>query len=101
MLKAIIFDCDGVIANTEPIHLAGFTLVLAENGITLTKDDYLAHYLALDDRGCFTQAFAAHGSSLSQDQLAELIKQKAEYVERAMRTELSLLPGIAEFIRAA
>ena len=101
MLKAIIFDCDGVIANTEPIHLAGFTDVLAEHGFSLTKDDYLAHYLALDDRGCFTQAFAAHGSSLSEDQLRELIRRKAEYVRRAMRTDLTLLPGVTEFVRTA
>ena len=101
MLKAIIFDCDGVIANTEPIHLAGFTEVLAEHGIALTKDDYLAHYLALDDRGCFTKSFAAHGSPLSQDQLQELIRRKAEYVRRAMRTDLTLLPGITEFVQAA
>ena len=101
MLKAMIFDCDGVIADTEPIHLAGFTHVLAEEGITLTRDAYFAHYLALDDRGCFTQAFAARGSSLSHDQLTELIRRKAGYVEHAMRTDLSLLPGVADFIKAA
>lgn len=101
MLKAIIFDCDGVIADTEPIHLAAFAQVLAEEGIALTKDDYFAHYLALDDRGCFIRAFGERGSSLSQDQLAGLIRRKAGYVERAMRTGLTLLPGAADFIRAA
>jgi beta-phosphoglucomutase-like phosphatase (HAD superfamily) len=102
MLKAIIFDCDGVIADTEPIHLAGFKRVLAEEGLPLSDEDYFAHYLALDDRGCFTKAFAERGSSsLSLDRLAELIRRKAGYVELAMRTELTLLPGAAEFIRAA
>ena len=101
MLKAIIFDCDGVIADTEPIHLAGFRRVLAEEGVTLTDEDYFAHYLALDDRGCFTRVFAEHRSSLAQDYLKELIGRKAGYVEEAMKTELTLLPGVAEFIHMA
>lgn len=101
MLKAIIFDCDGVIADTEPIHLAAFGRVLAEEGITLTEDDYLAHYLALDDRGCFNRAFAERGAALSQDQMNELIRRKAGHVERGMQTGLTLLPGAAEFIHKA
>lgn len=101
MLKAIIFDCDGVIADTEPIHMAAFGRVLAEEGIALTKEDYFAHYLALDDRGCFTRAFAGRGPALTQDQLTELIRLKARYVEQAMQASLQLLPGAAEFIRRA
>ncbi len=101
MLKAIIFDCDGVIADTEPIHLACFRRVLAEEGITLTDDDYFAHYLALDDRGCFSKAFAQNRASMSPDKLTELITRKAGYVEHAMRTGLTLLSGAAEFIHRA
>lgn len=101
MLKAIIFDCDGVIADTEPIHMAAFGRVLAEEGITLTEADYFAHYLALDDRGCFTRAFAERGALLTQDQLNELIGRKAGYVGHAMQASLQLLPGAAEFIRRA
>jgi len=101
MLKAIIFDCDGVIADTEPIHMAAFGRVLAEEGITLTEDDYFAHYLALDDRGCFTKALDAAGRSLTQEQLSELIRRKAEYVEPAMEANLRILPGAAEFIQLA
>jgi HAD superfamily hydrolase (TIGR01509 family) len=101
MLKAIIFDCDGVIADTEPIHLAGFKRVLTEEGITLSDEDYFEHYLALDDRGCFTKVFAQHRPSMSQTDLNELITRKAGYVEQAMKTGLTLLPGAAEFIHKA
>src|SRR5207244_6641778 len=101
MLKAIIFDCDGVIADTEPIHMAAFGRVLAEEGITLTEEDYFAHYLALDDRGCFTKALAGAGRALAQEQLSKLIRRKAEYVEPAMQADLRILPGAAEFIQLA
>lgn len=99
MLKAIIFDCDGVIADTEPIHMAEFGRVLAEEGVTLSEKDYFEHYLSLDDRGCFTKAFAP--AWLSEDRLAEMIRRKAGYVERAMQSSLHLLPGAAQFIRGA
>lgn len=101
MLKAIIFDCDGVIADTEPIHMAAFGRVLAEERVTLTEEDYFAHYLALDDRGCFTRAFAGRAASLTLDQLNDLIARKAGYVRHAMQSNLQLLPGAVEFIRRA
>jgi beta-phosphoglucomutase len=98
MLKAIIFDCDGVIADTEPLHLATAQKVLKEEGIYLTDQDYFNEYLALDDKGCFTKAFANHGRTISKEQLAELINRKALYVEPLMQVNLKLFPGINDFI---
>ncbi|MFY9555670.1 MAG: HAD family phosphatase [Blastocatellia bacterium] len=101
MLKAIIFDCDGVIADTEPIHLSAFARVLSEEGITLSEEEYFRDYLALDDRGCFKKAFADRGPMLGQDKLNDLVRRKAEYVEPAIRATLRLLPGAAELIKEA
>jgi HAD superfamily hydrolase (TIGR01509 family) len=101
MLRAIIFDCDGVIADTEPLHFATFQKVLAEEGIHLTEKDYFERYLALDDRGCFTQAHADRSRELSPDKLSELIRRKAACVEAVMRERLRLFPGVARFIREA
>jgi HAD superfamily hydrolase (TIGR01509 family) len=101
MLRAIIFDCDGVIADTEPLHLAALQKMLAEEDITLTEEDYYRHYLALDDRGAFTKAFSENERPLTRERLAGLIMRKASYVEPVMRTHLRLFPGVAEFIRAA
>ena len=101
MLKAIIFDCDGVIADTEPIHMEAFVRVLAEEGISLTRDEYFARYLALDDRGCFSTVFADRGVSSSPAMVEEMIKRKAEYVAIVMRSGLQMLPGAAALIRQA
>lgn len=98
MLKAIIFDCDGVIADTEPIHLASVKEVLKDQGITLTDEAYFNEYLALDDKGCFTKAFSNHGKALSSEKLSELIKRKAQCVEPVMEAHLRLFPGISSFI---
>ena len=59
-LTAIIFDFDGVIADTEPRHFTAFRQTLAEIGISLTESDYYANYLGYDDRGCFIAALTAH-----------------------------------------
>ncbi|HEY9233239.1 MAG TPA: HAD family phosphatase [Blastocatellia bacterium] len=101
MLKAIIFDCDGVIADSEPLHMAALQRALAEEGITLTEETYYREYLALDDRGCFTKAFHDHGHALTGDRLRELIARKAAQLEPVMRSHLRIFPGVAEFIRRA
>ncbi len=101
MLKAIIFDCDGVIADTEPLHLAAFQKVLDEEQITLTREEYFQSYLALDDRGCFGKVFSDRGKSLDNARLRDLIRRKALYIEPVMRANLSLFPGVADFIRQA
>jgi HAD superfamily hydrolase (TIGR01509 family) len=97
----MIFDCDGVIADTEPLHLAAFQRVLSEEGITLTEEEYFQTYLAFDDRGCYTTAFRNAGRELSDQLLAELIARKARYIEPAMRDNLKMLPGAVAFIREA
>jgi beta-phosphoglucomutase len=101
MLRAIIFDCDGVIADTEPLHLAAFQKTLAEENITLTQEIYFRHYLALDDRGAFKKAFSENGQVLTREKLADLITRKASYIEPVMRARLRLFPGVARFIREA
>jgi HAD superfamily hydrolase (TIGR01509 family) len=101
MLKAIIFDCDGVIADSEPLHMATLQQVLAEEGITLTEEIYYREYLAFDDRNAFTRAFRDHARPLSREQLNELIARKAARLAPVMRTHLRIFPGVAEFIRSA
>ena len=51
--RAVVFDFDGVIANSEPLHFLGFRDVLAEEGVELSEADYYARYLGYDDAGAF------------------------------------------------
>lgn len=101
MLRAIIFDCDGVIADTEPLHFAALKAVLAEEGIDLDKELYYREYLALDDRGCFIKAFSDHTAPLTPEKLSELIARKSAAVEPVMSAQLRLFPGAADLILTA
>ena len=65
MLRAIVFDFDGVIANSEPLHFRGYRDVLAGEGIALSERDYYAHYLGFDDVGAFEAIGDRQGTAWS------------------------------------
>lgn len=102
MLKAVIFDFNGVIVDDEPLHLELFRRVLGEEGIGLTDEDYHAKYLGYDDRGCFTAALADAGRvELAADAafIAELIGRKAAYYREAIEQSFLLFPGAVELVK--
>ncbi len=102
MLKAIIFDFNGIIADDEPLHLELFQKVLGEEGLPLSEQDYYAkNYLGMDDRGCFGAVFKANGRTATESDLQRLIARKAEYYKQAIRSKLILFPGAADFVKQA
>jgi HAD superfamily hydrolase (TIGR01509 family) len=99
MLKAIIFDMDGVICDSEPLHMNAFQKVLQEEGIALTDQEYYDRYLAYDDRGCFTEALKDKGRQVDSKALQSLIDRKARYFDEAMKQHLVIYPGAESFIK--
>jgi beta-phosphoglucomutase-like phosphatase (HAD superfamily) len=100
-LRAIIFDFDGVIADSEPLHYRGYRDVLAEEGVTLTEADYYAHYLGFDDVGAFEAIGRQAGVSWSGVRVANLVARKAVLLEALERNVSVLFLGAADAIRRA
>lgn len=75
-LAAVVFDFDGVLADSEPVHLHVFQSVLADVGITLSAEDYYARYLGYSDRDAFLHVFRDHGRSLDDAGLDALLETK-------------------------
>jgi len=98
-LRAVVFDFDGVIANSEPLHLRAFQDVLASEHVTLTHDEYYARYLGFDDAGVFRMIGEACGAAFSTEQIAELVARKAVRMEALEKDVSVLFPGAAETIR--
>ncbi|MGZ9262377.1 MAG: HAD family hydrolase [Candidatus Binatia bacterium] len=98
MLRAVIFDFNGIIVDDEPIHFELFQKVLAEEGIELTNDAYYARYLGFDDRGAFSFGYREHDRPLSQLKLAELIARKAVYYQEAIRNHVAIFPGVKKLV---
>lgn len=90
MIRAVVFDFDGVIANSEPLHFRAYRDVLAPRGIDLSESAYYNEYLGYDDVGAF-KAIAAHaGVPLDEEAVRELVGAKALRLE-ALEHETSVL----------
>jgi HAD superfamily hydrolase (TIGR01509 family) len=100
-MKAIVFDFDGVIADTEPLHFLGFRDVLAEERVELTERDYYDRYLGYDDFGAFTAIGRERGLGWSLAEIRTLIARKAERLRELTATVSTLFPGAADAIRRA
>lgn len=76
-IRAVVFDFDGVLADTERLHLVALRDTLATQGWTLSDEDYFTHYLGYDDRGCVTEFARRQGVSLDDGVVHELLRDKA------------------------
>ena len=100
-LQAIVFDFDGVIANSEPLHLKAFQEALGDRGIELTSEDYYSRYLGYDDVGML-QALARDRQLQADGRfITELVALKGLKLERMLHGGEVLFPGAAAFIRQA
>lgn len=97
-VAAIVFDFDGVIANSEPLHLRAYQEVLAELGLTLDRDEYYARYLGFDDIGAFTAIGEARKRGWSNEEVAALAARKTVVFDRMAASGDVLYPRAAACI---
>ena len=100
-MHAIIFDFDGVIADTEPLHFEGLRRTLSEIGITLTEADYYTRYLGFDDRGCILEALRVNQRPISESTVQDLMRKKATAYLASIQDHLVIFPGVREFVETA
>lgn len=98
MLTAVIFDFDGIIVDTEPIHFRAFQEVLNPMGLGYSWEEYLDLYIGFDDRDAFREVFRASGRALDDRMLADLIERKAEKFEQIVMLGVNAYPGVLELI---
>lgn len=101
MLRAVIFDFNGVILDDEPVHFQSMRDAVAEAGITLTKEEYWDRYLPLDDTRALEAICAAHSIRLDGEQRARLLASKSQNYGKSLRAGYPLFSGAAKLIREA
>ena len=108
MPKAIIFDFDGVIVDSEPLHYQAFVLVGKSFNFEFTWEQYLTQYIGFDDRDAFrymlAQAIeAGHTPDVTdvQQTLADLIEKKQRAFEAIAETGTAAILGAVELIEEA
>lgn len=97
-VEAVIFDFDGVIVDTEPLHYAAFQRVLEPLGLHFTWEEYVETYIGFDDRDAFRHAFSLKGTTLGQEELHSLIGQKAAFFEEVIGSGVTAYPGVLDLI---
>ncbi len=99
-LQAIVFDFDGVIANTEPRHLQAFQEVLGAQGIHLHAEEYYGRYLGFDDAGVFRAIGSDRNWTLDDRRVGELVAAKARAYAGLLTDASVLFPGAGAAVRA-
>lgn len=92
----VLWDMDGVIADTGPYHFKSWQMVLGERGVNFTEDDFRRNFGQRND----TIIKYALGQSLSGAEIEIIAKEKEETFRKLVRPNIKALPGAIELIRS-
>jgi beta-phosphoglucomutase len=98
-IQAVVFDFDGVLADSEPLHLKAYQALLEPHGIHLDQPTYCERYLGYDDEGALKQIAEDNGLMLGDEELEMLIVEKGHVFEALVGSRDVLYPGAAECVR--
>ncbi|KAA0888007.1 HAD family hydrolase [Oryzomonas rubra] len=97
--NAVIFDFDGVIVDTEPLHYKAFQRILEPLGLGFSWQQYVDIYMGFDDRDAFVEAFATQNRPLDTATLSSLVERKAEIFQTVIQDGITSYPGVVELIK--
>ncbi|OYV98802.1 MAG: HAD family hydrolase [Deltaproteobacteria bacterium 37-65-8] len=98
MPEAVLFDFDGILVDSEPMHHRAFNEVLDPLGMAFPWKEYVETYMGFDDRDAFREAFRAKGIDLDDTNLAKLVAAKSEAFLRGLRAGVTAYPGAVPLI---
>jgi HAD superfamily hydrolase (TIGR01509 family) len=94
----IIFDCDGVLVDSESIYLATELAHLARVGVRYDRADYVRRFMGLRPSKWRTELAADVLASTGRPLPDGFFTTLADAVDRALRTQLQPLPGVHEVV---
>ena len=96
-MNAIIFDMDGTMVLSEPLHFKAFSDVFAVFGITWTYDEFITLYSGTGSHSIIGGVLKNRG--VSDYNLDSLVQKKKEIYQHLVETsELSVVNGLYEFV---
>ena len=98
-LRAAVFDFDGVIVDSEPLHYRSLHDALLEDGVAITRDEYWGIYLAYDDRGAIRRALEHHGEPAPPERVSAITARKVVRFADLI-PEIPVFAGAPELVRA-
>lgn len=101
-MKGVVFDFDGVIVDSEPLHEAALRLAANEVGLDFTHGEYLATYIGFDDRDVLRALARDRGKTVLPEDHDRFHDAKQRSFMRAVEGGVvRSFPGAVELIRQA
>lgn len=102
MIRGLLFDLDGVLVNTNPLHARAWQELAEELEIPFTPADYEA-FLGISRAQCLEILLKKGNRSLSESEKERLCTRKNDRYREMIGTltPAALLPGVSEFLRVA
>ncbi|MEW6035203.1 MAG: HAD family phosphatase [Candidatus Micrarchaeota archaeon] len=97
MTKAVLFDFDGVIVDSEPLHMKTFLELLAPYGVEVGTERWYREFAGTGSRHIFEVLVKEHGIQEDVDGL--VARRKALYESRVRAGALKEMPGVRDFLR--
>jgi len=98
--EAVLFDFDGILVDTEPMHFEAFRKVLEPLGMGFPWREYVETYMGFDDRDAFREAFRVHGTDLDDANLVKLVAAKSRAFQEGLRNGVTAYPGAVAMIES-
>ena len=92
MTRLVIFDCDGVLVDSEPIAVRIDVEMLAEVGVTMTEEDVIERFVGRSPDVILAEAEARLGRRVPEG----WFERGETRIRRAYATELRPVDGISE-----
>jgi len=100
MLKAVLFDFNGVIINDEPLHDKLLERILLEENLRMKPGEFWEVCLGRSDRACLSELLNRRGRVVTEEYLTDLIVRKSRYYQMELEKieKLPTYPGLEDFI---
>lgn len=98
LLQAVVFDFDGVIADSEPLHFRALQAALRAHGIALEADEYYGTLLGYDDAAAMDVLARSHGLALDAATRAAFVADKVARFAALQAASDCLFPGAVDCI---
>lgn len=95
---AVVFDFDGVLADTEGAHLAAFQGAFAPRGWTLDRGEYFDRYLGYDDADLLRTFARDRALQIDAEDAAAVLADKARRYEERIARGSVLFPAAASAV---
>lgn len=100
VIRALIFDCDGTLADNESLHYRALVEAVRSEGLGVTTAEYQA-LTGLPDDAAVRAVLAKNGREAGEDRVGALVAAKRAAYRHSLAAGVAPVPGVADFVRKA